>query len=181
MLVSVGPDAVFSLNSFSKQDSVLELQCEYDKKSNIYSVEYKIDCNTNHFDVKVTNVRENMPETRLPEAKVTRAYFYFYIQSNCQGCDCSTAHGADLELDILDKKISNIQLERESFWLLNEADKYHISILHDSNVMKVTRCYGIDEFDFREDDKAISLPIVNLDLSNQQKVVSKIKTLILFS
>lgn len=179
--VSVGPDEVFELNSFVKQGSTLELHCTFRKKQNDYYIDYKIDCESNSFDVQVTDILEKMPETKLTPDKASRAYFFFYIQSNCQQCDCSNVHGKDLELDLLEKKIFNIGLERESYWLLSETDKYHISILHDSNVMKVTRCYGIDELDFREDDKPINLPIVNLDLSNQQKVVSKIKTLILFS
>jgi hypothetical protein len=181
MSVSVGPDDVFTLDSFSKRDSILELQCQFHKKQNIYYVSYKIDCNTNSFDVQVTNVLEKMPETKMPPDKVKKAYFFFYIQSNCQYCDCSTAHGKDLELDMLEKKVYNIGLERESHWLLNETDKFHISVIHDRDVMLVTRCYGIDEFDFREDGKSITLPLVKLDLSNQHKVVNKIKTLILFS
>jgi hypothetical protein len=175
--VSVGPDAVFTLNSFSKLNSILELQCEYNKRRNIYSVEYKIDCNSNQFEISVTNVREGDPETRLAFPKVEKAYFYFYIQSSCQQCNCSTAHGTDLELDVLERKVSNIALERETFRFLNEQDKFHISIIHDQNVMLVSRCYGFD----REDEKSISLPIVKLDLSNQSQVINKIKTLILFS
>lgn len=179
--VTVGPDAVFSLNSFSKQDSLLELQCAYKKKQNIYSVQYKIDCNTNLFDVAVTNIQIVITDSRIPLKKITEAYFYFYIQASCPQCECSSAHSVDLELDIVDKKISNLELERETFLLLNETDKFNITIIHDRNVMLISRLCGADDFHYREDEKSIELPLVKLDLLNQARAVSKIKTLILFS
>lgn len=179
--ISVGPDSVFTLTGFKKKDNSLKLECAFKKKQNVYTVEYDINCETNHFKIDVTDVKVIIEETKLPIHRVTEAYFYFYIQSRCPECECSSAHGADLELDIVDKKISNIELERESFWLLKESDKFHITVIHDRNVMLVSRCHGLDDFDYREDEKTIELPLVKLDLSNQPKMVNKIKTLILFS
>lgn len=179
--VSVGPDEVFSLKNLHKQDETLHLVCIYKKKQNLYTVEYHIDCNTNLFDVSVTNVEVIVEENQIPIGRVTKAYFYLYIHAKCYECECSSLDSIDLEFGIVDKKITNIQLDREVFRLLNEPDKFNITVIHDKNVMLVSRCHEFDEEDYDEDSKAIRLPLVKLDLINQAKVVNKIKTLILFS
>jgi hypothetical protein len=46
--------------------------------------------------------------------------------------------------------------------------------------MLVSRCYE-EGLGFSESDKTIELPLVKLDLSDQEKATNKIKTLILFS
>lgn len=179
--VSVGPDGVFSLKNMHKQDETLHLVCIYKKKQNLYTVEYHIDCNTNLFDVSVTNVEVVIEENQIPIDRVTKAYFYIYIRSKCYECRCSSLDSIDLEFGIVDKTITNIQLDREVFRLLNEPDKFNITVIHDVNIMLVSRCHEFDSEDYDEDSKAIRLPLVCLDLRNQDKVVNKIKTLILFS
>lgn len=180
VVVSVGPDGRFILVSAQKQDNkTLFLQCTYKNKRNIYSVNYDINCLDNTFKVEVPYVQELPPgEVPNPE-RVKKAYFYFYLEGLCRECNCTSAHGQDLELDILDKKISNIGLERESFYLLEGKDKFHVSPIHDRNVMLVSRCYPDDEgLGFIESEKTIELPYVKLDLSDQDRVVNKLKTLI---
>lgn len=183
VVVSVGPDGVFILVAAQKRDNgTLFLQCTYKNKRNVYSVNYDINCLDNTFTVDVPYVRELAPGETANTEKVKKAYFYFFIEGLCRECHCTSAHGLDLELDILDKKISNIGLERESFYLLEGKDKFHVSPIHDRNVMLVSRCYPDDEgISFIESDKTIELPLVKLDLSDQDRVVNKLKTLILFS
>ncbi len=182
VIVSVGPDAVFILVSSQKKDNELYLQCTYKNKRSIYTVEYNINCTDNTFLVKVPNVVElPLGETAKPE-KVKEAYFFFFIEGLCKECSCTSAHGLDLELDIVDRKVANIGLERESFYLLESKDKFHVTPIHDRNIMLVSRCYVDDEqIGFTESDKPIELPLVKLDLSDQEKTSNKIKTLILFS
>ena len=108
------------------------------------------------------------------DIKGIRPYFYFWIQGSCPACGCASTHGADLELDLLDKKISNIKLERESVYL---ANTYHVSLFHDSDTMLVSRSSS----DSEDDSKTIKLPLIRLDLSEPDKVINRIKTLILFS
>jgi len=178
--VSVGPDAVFILVSNQKKDNNLYLQCTYKNKRNVYTVEYNINCTENSFLVEVPNVIElAQGETAKPQ-KVKEAYFFFFLEGLCKECNCTSAHGLDLELDIVDRKVSNIGLERESFYLYEGKDKFHVSPIHDRNVMLVSRCYD-DGLGFSESDKTIELPMVKLDLSDQEKATNKIKTLILFS
>lgn len=179
--VSVGPDGAFILVTSKKQETSLFLQCTYKNKRNVYSVNYDINCLDNTFKVDVSHVREIMAG-EINTERVKKAYFFFFIEGLCRDCSCTSAHGLDLELDIVDRKISNIGLERESFYLLEGKDKFHVSPIHDRNVMLVSRCYPDDEgIGFIESDKTIELPLVKLDLSDQDRVVNKLKTLILFS
>lgn len=182
VVVSVGPDGVFILISSQKKDNNLYLQCTYKNKRNIYNVDYNINCLDNTFHVEVPKVQELAPGEVANPIRVKQAYFFFFVEGLCHECHCTSAHGLDLELDIVDKKISNIGLERESFYLLEGKDKFHVTPIHDRNVMLVSRCYVDDEeIGFSESDKTIELPLVKLDLSDQAKATNKIKTLILFS
>lgn len=183
IVVSVGPDSAFILvTADKKEDGALYLQCTYKNKRHIYSVDYNVNCLDNTFTVDVPKVQElPLGEIANPK-KAKRAYFFFFMEGLCRDCNCTSAHGLDLEFDIVDKKISNIGLERESFYLLEGKDKFHVSPIHDRNVMLVSRCYVDDEeIGFSESDKTIELPLVKLDLTDQLKVTNKIKTLILFS
>lgn len=182
VVVSVGPDGAFILVTAKKQENALYLQCTYKNKRNVYSVNYDINCLDNTFKVDVSHVREIAPGEEINTDRIKRAYFFFFVEGLCRECHCTSAHGVDLELDIVDRKISNIGLDRESFYLLEGKDKFHVSPIHDRNVMLVSRCYPDDEgIGFIESDKTIELPLVKLDLSDQDRVVNKLKTLILFS
>lgn len=177
--VSVGPDNVFILVDFKKENDKLFLQCTYKNKRHIYNVDYDINCVDNTFSVTVPKVQE-VPagETANPD-RAKRAYFYFFIEGICRECHCS-AHGADLELDIVDKKISSISLERESLYFLECKDKFHVSPIYDRNVMLVSRV-TVENYEIVDSEKTIQLPLVKLDPTDQAKTVNKIKTLILFS
>lgn len=181
-IVSVGPDDVFILVDSKKESDKLLLQTTFKSKRHIYNVEYNINCLDNSFEVEVTTVQEVPPgETPNPD-KAKRAYFFFFVEGLCRECSCTSAHGADLELNLTDKKISKIELERESLYFMECKDKFHVSPIHDRNVMLVSRCYvDENELGFAESDKTIELPLVKLDPTDQAKTVNKIKTLILFS
>jgi len=185
IVISVGPDAVFELSSCDKESNFLNLKCVFTSKKSSYSVQYKIDCQSNAFAVAIvaTDVHLLSVSAQSSNKKVGEAYFYFYLRSSCPKCQCASTYGTDLELDFLERKIVNIQLERESFFLLKGVDKFHITTIHDRDVIIVSRGHlvGDGELVFEEDDKKIELPMVKLDLSDQTKVVNKIKTLILFS
>lgn len=181
MAVSVGPDNVFILVEFGKYDNKLLLECTFKSKRHIYNVDYTINCLDNTFEVAVPRVQE-VPEGESPNPdKAKKAYFFFFIEGICRECSCTSAHGADLELDLVGKKISNIELERESLYFLECEDKFHVSPIHDRNIMLVSRCYVDDELGITDSEKTIELPLVKLDPTDQAKTVSKIKTYILFS
>jgi len=179
VVVSVGPDYSFTLIDHFKSNDHLILQCTYKKKGNIYNIEYNINCIENTFRAGEPRVVQVSTEAITSE-KVKAAYFYFFIEGLCQECHCSSANSQDLEFDLESSTISNMGLERENFYLGNHIEKYHVTPIHDRNVMLVSRLYQTGEVGFSE-SKTIELPIVKLDLSDQAKTVNKLKTLILFS
>jgi hypothetical protein len=192
--VSVGPDKQFKIELFEKSPDSLRIRCGLTIKRNVYIIERQFNCLDNSFTTEVTNVLADswfgaydvcpLKNKLLDEQRLKDEYFYFYIQSSCKKCGQSSTHGADLELDITDPKIGkvfNIGLELESVYLLKNKDKFHITLSYDRNAMLVSRCYEDEDGDFIESDKAIELPLVKLDFSDQNRVIDKIKTLILFS
>lgn len=179
VIVSVGPDFSFILISHSKNDTNLVLQCTYKRKGDIYNVDYQINCIDNTFHITEPKVVQLANDIAKPE-KVKEAYFYFFIEGLCNECNGSSANSQDLEFDLEDGTISNMGLERENFYLFETEEKFHITPIHDRNVMLVSRLYQNGEVGFSE-SKTIELPIVKLDLSDQAKTVNKLKTLILFS
>lgn len=174
--VKVGPSAVFSLSFASKEVDSLQLWCSYENQRHKYNVQYDINCLDNSFKIEVTERQPTDPPLWPSKADIKniKPYFYFYVQGDCRQCHASSAHGADLELSILDRTVSNIKLDRESIYL---ASGYHVSMLHDSNSMLVSKSSS----DSENDHQTIKLPLVKLDLTDQDKVMNKIKTLILFS
>ena len=180
--VSVGPDDVFILVDFKKGIDNLFLECTFKSKRHIYNVDYNINCFDNTFTVEVPKVQEVPPGEKPNPDKAKKANFFFFVEGLCKECHCTSAHGADIDLDLLNKKISKIELERESLYFLECKDKFHVSPIHDRNVMLVSRCYvSDDELGLEVSDKTITLPLVKLDPTDQAKTVNKIKTLILFS
>jgi hypothetical protein len=173
--VSVGPDRFWSFVSFEKVDNILLTVCTYKYKQNRYFVNYNFNCIDNTFLLKYDSADEIFQANLLEKAK--EAYFYFYIDGVCPNCECSAAATTDLELDLQAGIITNIQLEREKFLLSEEKDKFHVTSAHSSNILRVSK-YDADSF---EEDEEVELPLFDLDLTNQAKLVNKLKTLILFS
>lgn len=175
MHVSVGPDRFWTIVESIKEGEVLTNFCTYKYKQNRYFVNYKFNCIDNTFLLEYSSANTAFQEGLLEKAK--EAYFYFYIDGVCPICECSAAATSDLELDFQEGVVTNIQLEREKFYLLQEKDKFHVSLAHSSNIMRVSK-YNAESF---EEDDEVELPLFNLDLNNQAKLVDKLKTLILFS
>lgn len=175
--VSVGPDDKFDLSFYQKDKGSLNMSCLYNKRRNngAIQVDYSINCLDNFCDVSVVNIAD-----QLKAKKIKESYFYFYIESTCDICGHGITSSLDLEINET-KHITNIGLERESYYVLKEPDRFHITTYHDRNVMYVSRCYLDEDSNLIEDLNPIKLPLVNLDFSNQHHVVEKIKTLILFS
>lgn len=180
--IDVGPDDVFTISSFEKQDHILRLECTFRAKKQRYRTVYSVNCLDNTFKVDISEpVHESASsDSYKRNDRASAPYFFFYIFSDCKKCNSAHTNSSDLELDLLERKVSNIGIEREGVYLLTEKDKFHISLFYDRNVMLVSRAREEDSV-IVDDDKHVELPLVNLDFSNPNKVINKIKTLILFS
>lgn len=177
--VAVGPDDVFTLGDYDKKNHFLTLECIAKIKRRKYNVNFHINGLDNTFDVDFAETVSENHDCIIEKSKLP--YFYFYIQGDCWQCDSTFAASTDLELNLLDKKIYNIGLETETIFVSNESIQYHITINYNDNNMIITRCRENENGTMVDDDKPFHSPIVDLDLSNPDKVIRKIKTILVFS
>lgn len=174
--ITAGPDDNFKLSQYEKIGPELKLYCKYrsdDKyKYNKFAsgATITVDCNSNEYTLEIAGDATHNQNI----------YFFCYLHSKCNGCGFSYLNTSDLEFDDSNKHISNIKIDQEAVFFLSAEEKYHISVCHDSNIIMVSRCEDMGDA-MIDDPNIIELPLVNLDLSDRAKVVSKIKTLILFS
>lgn len=164
--VAAGPNDQFKLVFFKKENHILAIQCVY-KKS--FIVNYEINCLDNTFKIIGNNL--NLDQT----------YCYFYIQSICRICNATHVTGTDLELNLEEKSIYNIGLEKEGVYLLSTKDMYHITILYKNSTMLVSKCFKDKDGIVLDDNRVCTLPLVDLDFSNLHKVAYRIKTMLVFS
>jgi hypothetical protein len=167
--VSVGPDDQFQVVFSDKDNHILSVQCLYKNKDKKVHVTYLIDCLKNTFEIEGG------------DESLAKTYCYFYIQSDCRRCDATHTNGTDLELNLEDKQVYNIGIEREGIYLLNTKDKYHITMSYDNNTMLVSKCFQDDEGMIIDDNKVARLPLVKIDFSKPRKAANRIKTLLVFS
>lgn len=166
---------------YEKKDQFLYITCErhlwrrrpIDKKKNRkYETvcKYVIDCTQNTFTFQA--MPDMPPETSC------------YIQSICENCTSTFAYGADMELYTPSQKIFNIGLEREAIKLTDNTHRYELNYYYGSDAppgegMFVYR--SLLDADGDPDSLGIKLPLMELDFSDQKKIINKLKTLILFS
>jgi hypothetical protein len=180
--ISVGPDMVFKLSSFQKNSDSLDLHCSFGNKSSVYLLDYSINCMDNTFDIQVSDETIIEPVHVAKSKRVKEAYFFFYVQGICPECECSTANSFDLEFDMLERRVVNIGLERETFSLYGKDEQFYVTLSHDRNVMLVSKIHQSNKKDGNFIfGPPLELPLVNLSLSDLEKAINKIKTLILFS
>lgn len=175
--VSVGPDDAFEIFKFEKNDHILSLDCFFYTKNKEFKIKYDINCLNNSFNVVIS---DPTPSTR-DVSRASSAHFFFYINSDCRICNATHTNSADLELDMINKVVSNINVEREGIYLLNEKTKYHITLEHDCNRMQISKCFEDEELGILDDNKPFTFPMIKFDFSNPKKVINKIRTLLVFS
>jgi hypothetical protein len=184
--ISVGPEPVISLTDYIEPDQNIELRCLYKYKlskyklSN-YKITFTIDLDTNRFETNIHKV--DIPEpAKAYYGRTSKPYFYFYVQGHCYQCGLSSTYSTDLELDILNRKISNIGLEADSFVIADGNHRLVIETYYDTNTMSVhLDKLPLSDGGFTDDKKAIQLPMRKLDFSDKDKLIHRIQTMITFS
>lgn len=178
LTISVGPDMSVKLIDYKKQNNNLLLQCTHKQKDQVYNIDYNINCTDNTFQIGEPKLVQLGSNPISNTEQIINAYFYFFIEGVCGECDNTTASSVDLEFD--DGTISNIELERENFYLFETEEKYHLTIVHDQEQILVSRLQS-EGMGYITNSKPIVLPMFKLDFTDQAKTIKKIKTLILFS
>lgn len=164
--VAAGPDDNFKLISFIKENHILTFQCVFKKT---FIANYEINCLDNTF--KIIGNNPNLDQT----------YCYFYIQSICRACNSTHVAGTDLELNLEEKSIYNIGIEREGIYLLSTKDMYHITMLYLDSRMLVSKCFKDEAGVIIDDNRVCTLPLVDIDFSKPRKATQRIKTMLVFS
>lgn len=178
VLISVGPDDEFTLLSTKKSNEALHIKCSFKNKTDLYSIIYQINCLDNSYtvDIKYLCPRDSTAEMPTQAPEISEPYFFFFIESFCNECICANSHSIDLEFNTLDRKIYNLKLDREDFSLKSEKDSMLITLSYGKNMLVVNMAdRNNTPLPF------IKLPMINLDFSDQDKAIDRIKTLILFS
>jgi hypothetical protein len=174
--ISVGPDEAFELVSFEKENQFLTINCNLKIKRWNHNAKYIINCLDNTFLFFISDSSSQEP----PVEKASTPYFFFCIQSRCEDCDDSLVHSNDIELNLLTKTLVNVGLEQEEIYLLNQKNKYHITLSYYNGNMIISKCFEEDG-KIIDDNKPMNFPIVDFDFSNPSKVINKIKTILVFS
>jgi hypothetical protein len=174
--ISAGPEHIWDVVRFSYQNDSIIIFCTYKYKQKRYFVDLKLSNLEKTFDLKFRSKSfAPLKEEIILHLKETD--LCFDIQSDCKNCQYSTAASESIELDIKNGKFGSLRLEREKFLLEREKDKYLVTFWHGDNTMRVAK-WNSQTF---EEGKEIKLPLTTLDLTNQAKVIDKLKTYILFS
>jgi hypothetical protein len=174
--VSVGPDEVFKIKNFKKDNHLLYLDTVAKIKNKKYHINYCINGLDNSFKLDILDIFKVENKESSVE-KASAPYFYFYIQSDCKQCNSSYVYSSDLELNFLEKKVISIGIEQEDIFFLKYKDKYQVTMDYDQKEMIISRCDKNGSLL----GKPFNTTLVNLDLSNPKKAVKKIKTIIVFS
>lgn len=179
--ISVGPDKYLSDATFTKTDNKLTINAKFKPRPEqlAIDIQYDIDCLEGSFKVTCPLVLVG-EDSNL--AKVSGSNFYFYLNCDCNNCHFSYGNSSDIHLvpSIFFSEKTDFSVERESFYLMKTEDKYHITIFHHENKMLVSKCL-ITNDQFIETSHVFECSPIKIDFSNYDRIINKIKTLILFS
>lgn len=172
MEVIIGPEDTCRLTSYLKKSKDLELRVKTrDSDSLVHKYEFIIDCVSNTF---VINKKYNYS----PDIDI----FYLYLFSNCDDCD-SYINTSDINLDMKLSILDTISLDQEGINLLSVKDKYNIISDHTNQHLIISKLYpsNDDLQKIRISKRHTTLPLIELNYSDQLSVSQKIKTLLMFS
>lgn len=176
--VSLGPPEVSKILSVKRINHNLYIDCSLTIYNRKYHTKVIINLLNNSFQANYSE-----PEKAVPSVdKASSAHFFLHIQSVCRHCDATTTNSSDMEMDLSGNHIHNIGVTREGIYLLDQKDKYHVTLCYDNSNMLISKCF-VDEAlgGLVDDNKVITLPLVEFDFSQPKKVVHRIKTLLVFS
>jgi hypothetical protein len=180
--VSVGPDTNTRLVLFKKENHILTLDIVFKAKKQQYKIQYNINCLDNSFKVDIAEILDfSAVEDKYKRTdRASAPYFYFYLFGTCRKCGNSFSNSKEMELDLLNNKITNIGLEHESIYILKNGEGFHLNLDYEKHNMSVAK-FTIDTTPDDIVNNEMELPLIEMDFSNTEKVFDKIKTLLIFS
>jgi hypothetical protein len=172
--VSTGPDDIFTIKNYHiyGRSFIIVGNC-YIKNPKIIS--FTINCQNNTFDF---SIKEKDTNYNINFNKANKPYLYFYIYSKCYKCDSYESNSSDIELDLFRHKLNGIGMEHETLYVLNDDVGFKIEYEYNENIVNISE-YNKNVIN----KKALfALPdSLALDFSDKDKLLNKLKTMILFS
>jgi hypothetical protein len=173
---------------YEKDDNKLTIHFVYGKEKKELSL--AIDCKLN------TIITQNIYYEALPSLsknndikdysiKMMKAVddrLFVSIHGFCTNCRRSQTNSNDILIDLTNNKIIyDNSIQSEHFYLSHMEDNFHVSFLYHSETIVVSR-YKIDQHNsFVTVGSVFYGKMIECDLTNQQKLINKLKTLLIFS
>lgn len=177
VMVTGGPSNVLEVKSQKKTNEILKVQCTAKLAKQSYNIAYYIDCVKNCFTVSITEAQVQDPPVKGASSPI----FTLGLISDCRICGNTSMNSADIEIDLLSKKVTNFGVEMEGIYLLNQKTKYHLTLNHTVQQLTLSKCFEDDDGSIVDDNKTISFPLTHFDFSQPKKVLNRIRTLLVFS
>lgn len=160
-----------SLDNLNKQDNIIEFDCHTNttkKSSKSMKVHYRLDAINNSFEFDILKPGEDVQVSNIS----------MEISGGCTKCHKTHSISSSFDLDQKSRTIKNFGIDKESVMLFDGNSYYHITTLHYSKQLLVSKC---EDDSYLSEGEAISLPFINLDFTNPKAVLTKIKTLLILS
>lgn len=174
---TVGSSELITLNNYIKDDKYLTINTSW---KDVTEVICKINLTDNSYNLNFLN-KKVVSTTK----KKYMDYFFFFLESECSCNSCSYATSKDIDFPTSGKILSNFGLEREGCFVLHDSEGYHVNYAYDVNKMYLNdvnyKNTIFDKYDYIFASKKFILPIINLDFTDPQATIKKIKSLMLFS
>lgn len=197
--ITIGPSSFTYKNMFYKNDVlVIESKFRYssdnkidlDLDNDVYSamttillpinVTHIINCITNEYRFEIKKTKFVTDINAIGEA-IVEENFWFGFYSGCpEPCDCGV-NSTDIEANGVTGKFENVGVEQESIQLIKTKDMFHVSLHPKDNEIQVTKLIRDEKGDLLDNSNVIRLPLANIDFSNEERAVEKIKMMIVFS
>jgi len=139
-----------------EKDNKIAMRVHADRESKSKAIAYDLDIHSIDFDF----IYSNKPDACAPNLD-------FLLLGNCLEGHANAA--GIFSLNTGNKKVENIFYNKETLRIL---DTYRISALYYNDMLLVSSL---------NDSKVRSFPLMDLDFTRPDKIVTKIKTLLLFS
>lgn len=189
--MAVGPDSLAELeNDNDENNDWLKLQYfELNHRLHLlilvqvqnskYQLSFDINTQDNTYKVSFPKLKTENEVYNKAASITNRPEFYFYIYSACKKCGQSSCNSKEISFDFQTKTIINLGIEEEIRILYDQEMIFNLNYNWNSQYIEVFR-YKDSELSKKE-PSSFHIPMTDLDFSNQEKLIDKLKTLHFFS
>lgn len=176
--LSPGPENVFKIdpNSFAlnkKEYLNIKFGGELYIKKEKFHISFDIDAYNNIFSFDILLTDHLTDDDAVYDAK--SSYLYMYINTACKECYCHTSSTTDIELNLNTNTISSIGLEQENIYFCHKDKKIEFELDYLTETANIL-IFSKD----KKKHKSQSIPFMEYDFANSDKLLQKLQTIITF-